>query len=102
MPIFEYRCDGCGKVFEHIQLSASTTAAQELACPKCSGTKVSRKLYSRFAMAGVSKRGDDFGDFGSGGDFGGGDDFDGGGDGMEAGPGCGRCGAPQSCGADVD
>lgn len=100
MPIFEYRCEGCGKVFEHIQLSASA-GAEGLACPKCAGTKVSRKLYSRFAMAGVSKRGDDFGDFG-GGDFGGGgdDDFGGGGEGMDASAGCGRCGAPESCSTD--
>lgn len=101
MPIFEYRCEGCGKDFEHIQLSASS-GATDLACPKCSGTKVARKLYSRFAMAGVSKRGDDFGGFGGGDDdFGGGgeDDFGGGG-GMDASAGCGRCGAPESCGAD--
>lgn len=97
MPIFEYHCEKCGKDFEHIELSRS--GARDVACPKCSGTKVARKLYSRFAMAGVSKRGDDFGGFG-GGDLGGDDDFGGGDDGMEAGPGCGRCGAPESCGMD--
>lgn len=95
MPIFEYQCEKCGKSFEKIHLSVESSEAGA-ACPKCDSKKTKKKL-SRFAVAGSSK-GDDFGDFGGGGDDFGGDD---GGDGMDAaGPGCGRCGAPQSCGMD--
>jgi len=33
MPIFEYKCQKCGKQFEHLVIP--TTKDQEPACPKC-------------------------------------------------------------------
>ena len=40
MPIYEYRCAGCGKEFEKY-VSRATTA---VACPECESVKVMRKL----------------------------------------------------------
>ena len=70
MPIYEYRCEACGK---------SSTAllprwnSPDPACPNC-GQERLRRLVSTFATAGREDDSDaDFGgDFG-GGDFGGGD-----------------------------
>lgn len=43
MPIFEYRCDDCGAVFEILTLSGS--AAQEnILCRVCAGGKVQKLL----------------------------------------------------------
>lgn len=47
MPIYEYRCDGCGEEFE--VLAASSKAKP--ACPKCSSRKLERK-FSTFAAHG--------------------------------------------------
>src|SRR5213594_3201026 len=72
MPIYEYRCAGCGKRFERIVLSASAGAVKAAVCPKC-GAAGAEKLVSRFSTAAKSG-GEEFG----GGDFGGGgygDDF---------------------------
>lgn len=49
MPIFEYRCKGCGAFFEAI-VSASTPAV----CPKCTGVDLEKQL-SVFAV-GTSPR----------------------------------------------
>jgi len=40
MPIYEYRCPGCGNEFEKYVHSAATVVA----CPACASSKVSRKL----------------------------------------------------------
>jgi putative FmdB family regulatory protein len=40
MPIYEYRCRGCGKDFEKYVHAASTAVA----CPACAGADVTRKL----------------------------------------------------------
>jgi putative FmdB family regulatory protein len=45
MPIYEYRCRGCGKDFEKYLPSA----AAAVACPGCDSADVSRKL-SVFGM----------------------------------------------------
>ncbi|MCK6553282.1 zinc ribbon domain-containing protein [Candidatus Binatia bacterium] len=47
MPIYEYRCHGCGRVFEELTLSAGT--AIEVRCRHCDGTDVAR-LLSPFAV----------------------------------------------------
>lgn len=39
MPIFEYRCEGCGQEFEQL-VRAGTTAS----CPKCQSTSLERLL----------------------------------------------------------
>jgi putative FmdB family regulatory protein len=40
MPIYEYRCRGCGQDFEKYVHSA----AAAVACPACAGADVRRKL----------------------------------------------------------
>lgn len=40
MPIYEYRCRGCGEDFEKYVPGAST----KVACPSCAGGDVMRKL----------------------------------------------------------
>ena len=52
MPIYEYRCDGCGHQFEDVCSSAEADQTDE--CPKCGKSKVKR-LVSSFATAGDSK-----------------------------------------------
>ncbi|MEZ4587652.1 MAG: zinc ribbon domain-containing protein [Gemmatimonadales bacterium] len=39
MPIYEYRCDSCGKGFEELVFSST-----KVACPECQGRKVTRQL----------------------------------------------------------
>ena len=46
MPIYEFLCQNCGHVFE--KLCFSRKEAEEVHCPSCKGTKVS-KLFSPFA-----------------------------------------------------
>jgi putative FmdB family regulatory protein len=41
MPIYEYRCEGCGNQYEEY-LSTSTKPAPP--CPECGGKKVTRLL----------------------------------------------------------
>lgn len=50
MPIYEYRCDACGKAFEELIVRRSDEA--EVACPACQGRQVSRQM-SRPAAARV-------------------------------------------------
>jgi putative FmdB family regulatory protein len=40
MPIYEYRCRGCGQDFEKYVPGAST----KVACPSCAGGDIMRKL----------------------------------------------------------
>lgn len=51
MPIFEFKCDGCGKEFERLVFSSGK---DPVACPDCSSTKT-RKLLSVFASSGTDK-----------------------------------------------
>jgi putative FmdB family regulatory protein len=77
VPIYEYRCDECGKRSSSLLASYSTP---DPACPNC-GKPSLRRLVSTFATVSSGDGGsDDFGD--GGGDDGGGgdDDFGGGGD----------------------
>jgi len=48
MPLFEYRCDRCGKRFSF--LVGVTAEKAKLRCPKCGGAQVT-KLISRVARA---------------------------------------------------
>jgi len=57
MPLFEYRCNGCGKKFS--LLVGMTAVKAELRCPKCGATKAT-KLISRIARTPKSE--DDFDD----------------------------------------
>jgi putative FmdB family regulatory protein len=79
MPLFEYRCNECGRRFN--LLVGMTAVKAKLACPKC-GSKKATKLISRIARTPKSE--DDFDDLPDdlGEDFGGMDDEDMGGDDM--------------------
>ena len=47
MPIFEYKCQKCGKQFEHLVIPTTT---DEATCPKCHSTgKDLEQLLSLFA-----------------------------------------------------
>ena len=49
MPIYEYRCDKCGRKFE--KLRRMQEADRDLECPYCESQKVER-LLSSFATGG--------------------------------------------------
>jgi putative FmdB family regulatory protein len=46
MPIFEYKCNDCGKKFD--VLHKSSTNLEEVVCPNCQ-SKNSKKLLSAFS-----------------------------------------------------
>lgn len=80
MPIYEYRCDECGKRSSALLTSFSSP---DPLCPHC-GKPGLRRLVSTFAtVSSGDDGGDDFG--GGGDDFGGGDDDFGGGDDSDGG-----------------
>ena len=72
MPIYEYRCESCGKRSSALLPSYSSP---DPACPHC-GKPELKRLVSTFA---TTRSGDDGGD-----DFGGDDDYGGGADDMGA------------------
>ena len=77
MPIYEYRCEECGKRSSSLLMSY---ASADPPCPHC-GKPALRRLVSTFATVSSGDGDGDGGsdDFGGGDDdFGGGDDFDGG------------------------
>ncbi len=49
MPIYEFECRNCGKVFETLILSGNP---KHIHCPACSGQKVAR-IMSTFSCLGV-------------------------------------------------
>ena len=78
MPIYEYRCEECGKRSTSLLPSYSSP---DPPCPHC-GKPALRRLVSTFATvsSGDSDGGDDFDEGGGGGDDPGGEDDFGGGD----------------------
>jgi putative FmdB family regulatory protein len=46
MPLYEYRCDACGRTFEELRSSSEADAAIE--CPSCESRRTARQL-STFA-----------------------------------------------------
>ena len=75
VPVYEYRCEGCGKKSSALLPSFSSP---DPVCPHC-GKHALRRLVSTFAtVSSGDDGGDDFG--GGGDDFGGGDDDGFGGD----------------------
>lgn len=75
MPIYEYRCEDCGKRSSALLASYSS---KDPACPHC-GKPALRRLVSTFATVSSGDDGGD--DYGAGDDdFGGGDEYGGGGD----------------------
>jgi putative FmdB family regulatory protein len=71
MPIFEYRCEECGRSFELLQLASGAPAS---ACIHC-GSAQTKKLYSTFATTSVSASS------------------------ASDAPVCGRCGSNNPCGS---
>ncbi len=55
MPIFEYKCDSCGRKFEVLEKSS---AAVKKVCPECGSEKVSKQLsvFSPMVKQGESKK----------------------------------------------
>jgi len=53
MPIFEYRCQDCKKLFEIIVTSSD--ASQEVTCPKCGGKKVTKTISAGNYRVGSGK-----------------------------------------------
>jgi putative FmdB family regulatory protein len=51
MPIYEYRCESCGRVFARLQAMNATDQAQT--CPDCNSDDVQR-ILSTFAAASTS------------------------------------------------
>jgi putative FmdB family regulatory protein len=54
MPLYEYRCQKCGKSFE--KLCRMQDADLDLKCPECQSDEVER-LLSRFAAGGCTSSG---------------------------------------------
>lgn len=52
MPIYEYRCESCGKVYE--QIRRVSEADRDLECPECLSKRVQR-LISAFAAGGCTR-----------------------------------------------
>jgi putative FmdB family regulatory protein len=48
MPIFEYKCNDCGKKFDVLHKSSANL--EEVVCPECQ-SKSSKKLFSAFAAS---------------------------------------------------
>ncbi len=48
MPIYEFRCENCGRLFEALCLTQKDE--RDLRCPYCSSKEV-RKEYSSFATS---------------------------------------------------
>ena len=55
MPLYEYRCDACGRTFE--ELRSSREADAPIACPSCESDRTGRKLSSFAASTGSAKGG---------------------------------------------
>lgn len=77
MPIYEYRCEGCGKQFEKLVRAS----APSVACPSCGGEKLEQQYSTFSAQMGGSAAGAACGPMPSGG-----------------GCGAGMCGMPGMCG----
>ena len=51
MPVFEFKCEGCGDRFERLVFAASSSVS----CPNCGSTEL-EKLPSTFGMSGVERQ----------------------------------------------
>ena len=49
MPIYEYRCEGCGERFARLFASRRAVAEAVVTCPAC-GSDVVRRLFSPVAV----------------------------------------------------
>ncbi|NLI13764.1 FmdB family zinc ribbon protein [Pelotomaculum propionicicum] len=82
MPIFEYKCGDCAKIFEVLQLPGVN---KELKCSACGGTNLKKLISAPFLPSSVGKPANDSPSCAS----------------CETQPGCpgaGSCGAEVPCG----
>ncbi len=42
MPIYEFRCEACGSVFEHLAMTRGEEAT--IACPHCGGNQLTKLM----------------------------------------------------------
>jgi putative FmdB family regulatory protein len=54
MPLYEYRCEDCGRVFE--LLRRYSEADREVKCPACDSEEVRRQVSTFAASPGASGR----------------------------------------------
>ncbi|HEX2254573.1 MAG TPA: zinc ribbon domain-containing protein [Thermoanaerobaculia bacterium] len=52
MPLYEYRCDGCGHRFEVLQRMGE--GGEDLLCPRCGAERPARQLSTFAAASGAS------------------------------------------------
>lgn len=52
MPLYEYRCDSCGRTFEELRPSSEADAVIE--CPSCESRRTARMLSTFAASGGAS------------------------------------------------
>jgi len=62
MPIYEYKCSECNKIFELLVRSSDNIA--EIVCPVC-GSKSVKKVMSSYAAFNSSSESFDYNDSGS-------------------------------------
>ncbi len=53
MPIFEYRCAGCGKVFETLVLVGQ--GEKDVRCPGCGGQDLKKLISAPFLPSSVGR-----------------------------------------------
>ena len=58
MPIYEYLCPPCNRVFSFMAKSHAESVSKQPACPKC-GRQSLRKRMSTFAVAGSTRKSKD-------------------------------------------
>jgi putative FmdB family regulatory protein len=54
MPVYEYKCEQCGKKFDVIATLTEKEAGLHPVCPHCGGMNV-RQVFGRFTVIGGSK-----------------------------------------------
>ena len=53
MPIFEYKCGDCGKVFDVLMIAGKVN--DEINCPECGGVKLEKLISTPFLPSSVGK-----------------------------------------------
>jgi len=63
MPVYEFKCEDCGRRFELVATLAEQDAGLEPECPKC-GSGNCRQVFGRVNIVTSSKSDSDLDDFG--------------------------------------
>lgn len=58
MPIFEYKCSECGRVFETLVLSGQ--GENSVSCPGCKGQNLKKLISAPFLPSSVGKPANDY------------------------------------------